>query len=127
LNQTSTCKDLFPDVLYKKPQVESPKWSLDSGIIVKRKTNPKEATVEAWGLVDGQPTGKHFSHQVYDDVVTLESRSRRLTRSPRRHGAWEMSLNLGSASARSAAISARATTSMTPTDHDGPRIGPAPQ
>lgn len=88
-------KALFPDVLYEKPQNESPKWSLDSGIIVKRKSNPKEATVEAWGLVDGQPTSKHFTHQIYDDVVTLESVStpdqiKKTTR------AWELSLNLGS-------------------------------
>jgi len=66
-------QNLFSDILYKKPQTESPKWSLDSGLIVKRKTNPKEATVEAWGLVDGQPTSKHFTHQIYDDVVTRES------------------------------------------------------
>jgi len=64
---------LFPDVLYSEPKRESPKWSLDSGLIVKRKDNPKEATVEAWGLVDGQPTSKHFSTLVYDDVVTKES------------------------------------------------------
>jgi phage terminase large subunit-like protein len=88
-------KDLFPDVLYVKPQVEAPKWSLDSGIIVKRQTNPKEATVEAWGLVDGQPTSRHFSHQIYDDVVTLESVSTpdQIAKTTR---AWEMSLNLGS-------------------------------
>lgn len=88
-------KALFPETLYQKPQSEAPKWSLDSGIIVKRKTNPKEATIEAWGLVDGQPTSRHFTHQIYDDVVTLESVStpdqiKKTTQ------AWEMSLNLGS-------------------------------
>jgi predicted phage terminase large subunit-like protein len=88
-------QDLFPDVLYKNPRTEAPKWSLDGGIVVKRKTNPKEATVEAWGLVDGQPTSRHFSHQIYDDVVTLESVStpdqiKKTTQ------AWELSQNLGS-------------------------------
>ena len=87
-------KDLFPDVLYQNPAAESSKWSLDSGIIVKRKTNPKEATVEAWGVVDGQPTGKHFTILVYDDVVTRES-----VTTPEQifkvTGAWELSLNLG--------------------------------
>lgn len=85
---------LFPDVLYEDPRNQAPKWSLDSGIIIKRKTNPKEATVEAWGLVDGQPTSKHFDNRIYDDVVTLESvttpeQIRKTT------AAWEMSINLG--------------------------------
>lgn len=66
-------KDLFPDILYQNPQKESVKWSEDDGIIVKRKTNPKEATIEAWGVVDGQPIGKHFMLLVYDDIVTAES------------------------------------------------------
>lgn len=88
-------KQLFPDVLYANPAKESPKWSEDDGIIVKRKGNPKEATLEAWGLVDGQPTGRHFSLMVYDDVVTRESVSTpdmiaKVT------AAWELSLNLGS-------------------------------
>lgn len=95
LEGNDTLKGLFPDVLYERPHVESPKWSLDSGIIVKRKTNPKEATVEAWGLVDGQPTSRHFSHQVYDDVVTLESVSTP-EQIKKTTAAWEMSLNLGS-------------------------------
>ena len=64
---------LFPEILYKNPKREAGRWSLDNGILVKRKSNPKEATVEAWGLVDGQPTGKHFSLLVYDDVVTRDS------------------------------------------------------
>ena len=66
-------KDLFPDILWKDPQKEAPKWSEDDGIIVKRKSNPKESTVEAWGLIDSQPTSKHFDVRVYDDVVTAES------------------------------------------------------
>lgn len=73
LENNQFLKDLFPDVLYQNPSSESPKWSLDSGLIVKRSTNPKEASIEAWGLVDGQPTSKHFSVLVYDDVVTRES------------------------------------------------------
>ena len=68
-----TLKDLFPDIFYQNPSKEAVKWSEDDGIIVKRKTNPKEATVEAWGVVDGQPIGKHFMLLVYDDIVTAES------------------------------------------------------
>jgi predicted phage terminase large subunit-like protein len=40
---------------------------------VKRSQNPKESTVEAWGLVKGPATGRHFKLIVYDDVVTPES------------------------------------------------------
>ena len=88
-------KTWFPDVLYAEPHKESPKWSEDDGIIVKRKGNPKEATIEAWGLVDGQPTSKHFKRMVYDDVVTRESVTtpemiKKVTE------AWELSRNLTS-------------------------------
>lgn len=62
-------KALFPDVLWSNPGKEAPTWSEDGGIIFRRKSNPKEATVEAWGLVDGQPTSKHFTVLEYDDVV----------------------------------------------------------
>jgi hypothetical protein len=42
------------------------------GITVKRKGRPKEATVEAHGLIDGQPTGRHFDRHHYDDIVTQD-------------------------------------------------------
>lgn len=88
-------KELFPEILYKNPQTEAAKWSIDSGLVIKRKTNPKEATIEAWGVVEGQPTSRHFTHQIYDDVVTLESVStpEQIAKTTR---AWELSLNLGS-------------------------------
>lgn len=87
-------KTLFSEVLYQEPRRESPAWSLDGGLLVKRKSNPKEKTVEAWGLVDGQPTSKHYSLLIYDDVVTRESvttpdQIQKVT------DAWALSLNLG--------------------------------
>lgn len=66
-------KRCFPDILYNDPQGQASKWSEDAGLIVKRKGNPPEATVEACGLVDGMPTGRHFQLRVYDDVVTSAS------------------------------------------------------
>lgn len=85
----------FDDILWQNPAKESPKWSEDEGITVKRDSNPKEATVEAWGLVDGQPTSKHYKLRIYDDVVTRES-----VTSPdmmkKTTEAWELSDNLGS-------------------------------
>ena len=86
---------LFPDVLWADPRNDSPKWSEDEGLIFRRKTNPKEATIEAWGLVDGQPTGKHFSRRVYDDVVTERSVTADMI--PKTTTAWELSENLGTA------------------------------
>lgn len=99
-------RGLYPDVLWADPRKEAPKWSADEGIIVKRRGNPKESTVEAWGLVDGQPTSKHFKLRVYDDVVTLESvgtpeQIRKTTL------AWEMSDNLGMQGGRARYIGTR--------------------
>lgn len=73
LETNKTFPQLWPHVFWNNPRREAPQWSLDGGIIVRRRGNPKEATVEAWGLVDGQPTGRHFLRRIYDDVVTRES------------------------------------------------------
>jgi len=99
-------QNLFPEILYKDPKKESPKWSLDEGIIVKRKGNPKESTVEAWGLVDGQPTSKHYQILNYDDVVSRESVTtpemiEKVTQ------AWELSLNLTSEGGKKRIIGTR--------------------
>lgn len=73
LEANETLKFLFPDILYHNPRKEASRWSEEKGIEVKRQSNKKEATLEAWGLVDGQPTGAHFDGLIYDDVVTRES------------------------------------------------------
>ena len=89
-------KNLFPDILWDKPEQQSPKWSEDDGIIVKRKGNPKESTIEAWGLVESMPTGRHFNIRDYDDIIT----EKYVTNEEQVRGAteaWELSLNLGSA------------------------------
>lgn len=90
-------KATYPEVLWADPKREAPRagatWS-QYRIDVRRSVNPKEGTLEAWGLVDGQPTGAHFLLRVYDDVVTRESVTtpemvQKTTQ------AWELSDNLG--------------------------------
>lgn len=73
LEENRVLHKAFPDVLWGENVKQSPKWSEDDGIIVKRKGNPKEATIEAWGLVDGQPTSKHYKILLYDDIVVRDS------------------------------------------------------
>lgn len=73
LEADAPVKRWFPDVFYPNPKKESPKWSEDDGLIGKRSNTSKEATFEAWGLVDGQPISKHFTIRVYDDIVTKDS------------------------------------------------------
>ena len=85
---------LYPDVLYENPRKESPAWS-ENGITVKRHGNPKERTVEAWGVVKGQPTSKHWGLRIYDDMVTIESVTTP-EQIQKTTACWELSLNLGS-------------------------------
>jgi hypothetical protein len=92
--KNETLKELYPDVLYENPRQDSPTWSKNDGIVVKRAGNPKEKTVEAFGLVEGMPPGRHFKRLVYDDLVT-----EKLVTSPEMiqkvTTRWELSDNLG--------------------------------
>jgi hypothetical protein len=94
-----TLRALFPGLFWQTPERDAPSWSLDNGITVNRQANPKENTIEAHGLVDGQPTSKHFSLLVYDDVVTRESVSTP-EQIQKTTEAWELSDNLGTAGGR---------------------------
>lgn len=91
-------RQLYADVCWIKPQSEAPSWSSDS-FTVRRRGNPKEATVESHGLVEGQPTSRHFELRIYDDVVTRESvtTSEQIRKTTE---AWELSDNLGSGEGR---------------------------
>ena len=95
LEANERLQQLFPDILYEKPKQQAPKWAENEGICVRRSSNPKEQTVEAHGLVDGQPTGRHFSLIVYDDVVVQDAVStpEQIKKTTTQ---WELSLNLGS-------------------------------
>jgi hypothetical protein len=94
LTRNESLKACFPDVLWWSPEKESPRWSVDKGIVLKRQSNPKEATIEAWGLVEGQPTGAHFKLLVFDDLIEQRNvtNPEQITKATE---AWELSDNLG--------------------------------
>lgn len=95
LESNKVLQENFDDILYENPKRDSQRWSEDGGIVVKRKSNPKESTVESWGLVDGQPTGKHFGTLVYDDVVTWPGSVSSPEMIKKTTDAFKLSLNLG--------------------------------
>lgn len=87
-------KRVYADVLWQNPTKEAPQWSEEKGLVLRRDGNPKESTIEAHGLVDGQPTSAHFGLLVYDDVVTLESVGT-ADQIAKTTEAWSLSDNLG--------------------------------
>lgn len=63
----------FPDMLYARPYTESPSWSVQNGIVIKRKnTSRKESTVESSGLVEGMVTSEHFERLLFEDIETAD-------------------------------------------------------
>src|SRR3990167_414142 len=99
-------KAFFPDIVWEEPSNSGQIWSEDGGLVLKRKSNPKEATIEAWGLVESQPIGKHFDVMIYDDIVTMNSVNTpdMMTKTIE---AWEMSINLGAGEVRRRHIGTR--------------------
>ncbi len=97
---------IWPDVFWRNPRRDSKQWSRQSGLIVQRNGNPKEATLEAWGVVEGQPTGRHFDLMIYDDLVSREQVSSELM-IKKTTSAMELSLNLGSKHVRRRFIGTR--------------------
>jgi hypothetical protein len=99
LERNELLKAAFPDILYIDPAAAAERWSVQKGLVVKRKGNPKEGTVEAWGLIDGTPIGAHFMLRIYDDVVVPTSVNTPDQIMKTTEG-WSMSSNLGAAGGR---------------------------
>lgn len=70
LEENEVLKKAWPDIFFDNPKYQSPSWSVGKGLMVKRKGSFQEASLEAWGLIDAQPIGKHFTWRKYDDFVT---------------------------------------------------------
>lgn len=129
LENNRLLKWAFDDVFFADPEHEAPRWSKQDGIICRRRGNPKEGTVEAWGLVVGSPIGAHFRLMVLDDVVVQES-----VNTPEQimktTEAWSLGANLGTSDCRTWIIGTRyhfADTYQTIMDRRAavPRIHPA--
>lgn len=60
---------LYPEIFYKFPKRNSPSWSSQNGITVKRPLNVKDPTVRGYGLIDTSFTGHRISRMIFDDAV----------------------------------------------------------
>jgi len=94
-------RNLFPDVLYAQMK-DSPQWN-DQGITVRRSNRVKECTLEAWGLTDGMPTGRHFDRLIYDDIVTYDMAGS-TSIMDRVKNNFDMSMNIGKDGTKSRVI-----------------------
>lgn len=96
LERNADLKRIHNDVFWENPRKEAPKWNEEEGIVVKRRGNPKESTLEAYGLIDAMPTGRHFELLDYDDLV-----NEKLVGNPEMikkvTTQWELSDSLGTA------------------------------
>lgn len=94
LEDNGLLKEAHSDVLYWNPQKESPKWSEDEGLLIKRKGTFSEMSFEAWGVTESMPTGTHFTHRIYDDLVTWDTTRTAEQINKTREG-FQLSHNLG--------------------------------
>lgn len=69
LENNGYLKETYSDVLWSDPRNQSDRWSLKEGLVVKRKSNRREASIEGHSLMK-LPVGKHFGILTYDDAIT---------------------------------------------------------
>jgi hypothetical protein len=86
-------KDLFRDIIWETPPHKGVQWN-DDGIVLKRRFTQRECSVEPYGLLEGMPTGRHFSKRKYDDIETLDL-ANSATDMQRMKDMFDMSENVG--------------------------------
>jgi hypothetical protein len=96
LETNDILKRVYADVLWQNPRREAQTWSKIHGIVVKRQDNPKELTVQAFGIMEGLPTGGHWKLRIYNDIVTFKSVTATDTdQIGKTTTQWELSQSLG--------------------------------
>lgn len=100
LLETDFLKACFPDILWQSPEKEAPKWSEapEGGLFLKRKGFYKEGNFAAAGLVEGMPTGDHYTDLIYDDIVTQDLLSADIMQKVKTN--FDASLNIGTRDAQ---------------------------
>lgn len=92
----------WPEIFWENPNSSihgAPMWSLESGLILKRRSARTDATFEAHSFDRSLPTGKHFDILIFDDVVdedncrTADARAKGIEQ-------WQLALNLSSRGAK---------------------------
>jgi hypothetical protein len=93
--KTPIMRACFPGILYNNPDSESPSWSLENGITLKRKNQARpQKTIQASGLVEGMLVGDHFERRIYDDIETSDT-AMNASQMDKCYSQFDMSINLG--------------------------------
>ena len=99
----SFLRALFPDII---PSPDDTKRLNDERIELLGRKNRVEPSLSYSGVVDGQPTSRHYDLLVYDDVVTLESVGTK-DQIEKTLRSWQTSLNLRSMRSRVVMVGTR--------------------
>ena len=73
METNKTLNGLWPNSFYIHPNRQSPLWNEDLGLVVKRKQTRKEASINAYGMIDSSPVSIHVDRLIIDDAVTESS------------------------------------------------------